>query len=134
MASIRREFFVEAPPARVWAALRDFGAVHQVLAAGFVLECVLEEGGQVRALTFANGLRARERLVAVDDELYRIAYASQGGQAAHHNASAEVRPDGTGCRITWTTDLLPDALAPAIAQMMDAGVVAMRRTLQAGPA
>jgi carbon monoxide dehydrogenase subunit G len=131
MASIRKEFFVQAPPAHVWAALRDFGAVHQVLAAGFVVECALEEDGQVRALTFANGLRARERLVSLDDTLHRIVYTSQGGRATHHNAAAEMRPEGTGCRVAWTTDLLPDALAPAIAEMMDAGAAAMRRTLEA---
>lgn len=130
MASIRREFTVQAAPADVWAALRDFGAVHQVLAAGFVADCRLEEDGAVRVLTFANGVHARERLVAVDEVHRRLVYTAEGGRASHHNASAEVREDGAGSRFVWITDLLPDALAPAIAAMMDAGAGAMRTTLE----
>jgi carbon monoxide dehydrogenase subunit G len=133
MASIRREFAVRVAPAKVWAALRDFGRVHQVLAAGFVTACALEEQGQVRALTFANGLQARERLVGVDEERRRIAYTAQGGRAAHHHASAEVVAEGDGSRIVWITDVLPDTLAPAIEAMMDAGAAAMRRTLEGEP-
>ena len=34
MASIRREIVIEAPPDRIWAALRDFGAVHERLDQG----------------------------------------------------------------------------------------------------
>ncbi|HVE53465.1 MAG TPA: SRPBCC family protein [Ramlibacter sp.] len=131
MASIHKEFTVRAPPAQVWAALRDFGRVHQVLAQGFVRDCALEEDGQVRALTFANGLQARERLVAIDEAARRIVYTSQGGRATHHNASAQVLPEGDGSRFVWITDVLPDALAPAIEGMMDAGARAMRQTLEA---
>lgn len=130
MASIRKDFSVAVPPAQVWAALRDFGAVHRVLAAGFVTDCVLEEEGAVRRLTFANGVTARERLVALDEERRRIVYTSQGGQASHHNASAEVLAEGAGSRFVWVTDLLPDALAPAIEGMMEAGARAMQATLE----
>jgi hypothetical protein len=105
-----------------------------VLAAGFVRDCSLEEGGQVRALVFANGLHARERLVTVDDVARRIVYASEGGRATHHNASAQVFAEGEGSRFVWITDVLPDALAPALEAMMDAGAQAMQRTLEAGGA
>lgn len=131
MATIRREFALRAAPAKVWAALRDFGCVHQVLAAGFVTDCVLEEEGRVRALTFANGIRARERLVGVDEVHMRLAYTAEGGRATHHHASAEVVAEAGGCRLVWITDVLPDTLAPTIEAMMDAGVDAMRRTLEA---
>jgi len=36
MATIYREFLVEAPAAEAWSAIRDFGAVHTRLAVGFV--------------------------------------------------------------------------------------------------
>lgn len=131
MATIRQEFHVQASAEAVWDALRDFGAVPQRLAAGFVTDCKLEEDGAVRALTFANGVQVRERLVALDDRLRRIAYTAEGGGATHHNASAEVIAVGENeCRFVWTTDLLPDALAPAIQQMMVAGAKAMQATLE----
>ena len=131
MASVHREFSVESPPDVVWAALSDFGAVHTRLAAGFVTGCVLEEDSAVRLVTFANGMQARERLVARDDTLRRLAYTVEGGRATHHNASAQVLDAGGGrSRFVWTTDLLPDTLAPAVAAMMDAGAVAMRLKLE----
>ena len=133
MASIRREFVVGAPPERVWNAVAAFGAVDKVLARGFVVECSLQEDGAVRALTFANGLKARERLVTMDARSRRLVYAAEGGRTTHHNACLELHPDGAGTRLVWTTDLLPDELEPAIAQMMDAGVAAMKATLEGPP-
>jgi carbon monoxide dehydrogenase subunit G len=131
MASIRKEFIVRSAPAQVWAALRDFGAVNRKLAAGFVTACALEEDGAVRLVTFANGMQVRERLVAVDDAQRRIVYTAQGGRATHHNACAQVVDAGDGTtRFVWITDLLPDAVAPAVEGMMDAGVKAMRATLE----
>jgi hypothetical protein len=109
--------------------LRDFGALER-LAPGFVTACTLEEQGQVRLVTFFNGMQVRERLVALDEGRRRIAYASVGGRASHHNASAQVLALGPDrCRFVWTTDLLPDAMAPAIAQMMERGAQAMRQAL-----
>jgi carbon monoxide dehydrogenase subunit G len=131
MASIRKEFVVRSAPAQVWAALRDFGAVDRKLAAGFVTACSLEEDGAVRLVTFGNGMQVRERLVAVDDAQRRIVYTAQGGRATHHNASAQVIDAGDGTtRFIWITDLLPDAVAPAVEAMMDAGAKAMRATLE----
>jgi carbon monoxide dehydrogenase subunit G len=131
MASIVQEFEVSAPAERVWAMLRDFGGIDR-LAAEFVTTCTLEEEGQVRLLTFFNGMQVRERLVASDEARMRIAYSASGGRATHHNASAQVIPEGPDrCRFVWTTDLLPDAVAPAIAQMMERGVQAMRSVLTA---
>ena len=131
MASIVQECEVPAPAERVWAVLREFGAVDR-LAAGFVTACTLEEEGQVRLVTFFNGMQVRERLVACDDARMRLAYSAFGGRATHHNASAQVIPEGPDrCRFVWTTDLLPDAVAPAIAQMMERGAQAMRSTLAA---
>ena len=113
MATLQEEFEVPAPAEQVWAVLREFGAVDR-LAPGFVTACTLEEGGAVRAITFANGMQVRERLVALDDAARRIVYSASGGRTSHHNAAAQVIPLGPDrCRFVWTTDLLPDALASA---------------------
>ena len=129
MATIRREFEVPASADAVWAVLRDFGAVHR-LAAGFVTGCELQEEGAVRLVTFANGMQVRERLVAIDEAGRRIVYSAVGGRATHHNAAAQVfEADGGRSRFVWTTDLLPDAIAPAIEQMMEQGAQAMRSAL-----
>ena len=132
MASIHKEFIVRAAPSAVWDALRDFPNVHRRLAAGFVTDSRPEEDGAVRHITFANGMQVRERLVALDEARRRVVYTAQGGRASHHNASAQVLDAGDGTtRFVWITDLLPDAMAPAIEQMMDAGAKAMAACLEA---
>lgn len=132
MASIRKEFTVAVPAARVWDALRDFTNLHRRLAPGFVVDGVAEEGGAVRRITFANGMQVRERLVTCDDAGMRLVYTAEGGRATHYNAAVQLFDEaGGGCRFVWLVDLLPDALAPAIGGMMDAGVKAMRAQLQA---
>ena len=45
MASITREIHIDADPAAVWDALRDFDAVHERLVPGFVVDCRVEGGG-----------------------------------------------------------------------------------------
>jgi len=131
MASLRKELALAAPAEHVWAALRDFGAVHERLAPGFVTGTTME-GDDVRVVTFFNGSSARETLVGRDDTLRRLAYAIIGGRAAHYAASAEVRDgDDGGCRFVWTVDVLPDALAPYIDDMMTRGAAAMKTALEA---
>src|SRR5687767_9418291 len=128
MASIRKEFQLAARPEDVWDAIRDFGAVHQRVAPGFLTDCKLE--GNARVVTFANGLVARELLVDCDDRLRRLAYAITEGRTAHYNASVQIFPEKDGCRVVWIIDLLPDDMAGAITGMAEMGVAAMKKTLE----
>jgi hypothetical protein len=128
MATIRNEVLIEARAEDVWDAMRDFGAVHQRVVPGFVTECRIE--GDARVLTFANGLVARERLVDIDDAHRRLVYAIPQGLAEHYNGSVEIVSEGPArCRVVWLIDVLPNELAPQIRAMTEAGVAAMRRTL-----
>ena len=132
MATIIKETVVEAPAPSVWEALRDFGAVHERLAPGFVVDSRLE--GDVRTVTFANGAVAREALVGVDDEARRLAYSVVESRLplTHHNASASVLSEGDGrSRFVWVTDVLPDEAAPVVAGMMEEGLEVIRRALSA---
>jgi hypothetical protein len=132
MATIRKQVVVDVAPELAWAALRDVGAVHTRLAAGFVTDCRLEDGARSRVVTFANGLVARELIVTVDEAERRLVWSAVGGRLAHHNASAQVFAEGeAGCRFVWVADLLPDELAPVIESMIEQGLVAIRKTLEA---
>ena len=131
MASIHREITIDAPADEVWAALRDFGAVHERLAPGFVVDARLE--GESRVVTFFNGAVAREMLVGMDDVSRRLAYSAVEGplRSTHHNASAQVQPDGDGSsRFVWVTDVLPHDLGPTIAGLMDQGLQIIKKTLE----
>jgi carbon monoxide dehydrogenase subunit G len=130
MASIHKDIRIDVPADKAWDAMRDVGALHTRLVVGFVLECRLE--GEVRQLRFANGMQVSERIVGVDDERRRVAWSATGGRLSHHNASAQVLDEGEGgCRVVWVADLLPNDMAPAIAGLIDEGLAAMKRTLEA---
>jgi hypothetical protein len=129
MATIHKEFDVAVPWQFAWEAVRAVGEVHSRLAAGFVVSTVLE--GSVRTVTFANGFVVKEQIVTVDDDLHRLAYASIGGRASHHNASIQVTSvSENSSRILWVTDLLPDEMKSPIAQMVEAGSAAIKKTLE----
>ena len=128
MASVHREIVIARPPAQVWDALADVGALHTRLAPGFVTDCRLEPGARV--VTFANGMVARELIVDVDADRRRVAWSVVGGRLSHHNASAQVfAEDSAATRFVWIADVLPDDNAPAIAAMIDQGMAAIKRHL-----
>jgi carbon monoxide dehydrogenase subunit G len=116
MTTIRKEILVDARPETAWSALRDLGALHTRLVPGFVTDTKLEEGARI--VTFGSGMVAREIIVSVDDAERRVVWSSVGGALTHHNGAAQVQVDGEGIRFVWTTDFLPDAMAPRIAAML----------------
>ena len=129
MASIHKDIAVDAQADGVWAAVRDFGAVHQRLGPGFAIDSRLD--GNARIVTFHNGVVAREELVDCDDAQRRLVYAIIGGERVkHYNASVQVFADGEGrSRIIWIVDVLPNEIAPYISDQMDLAVVAMQKAL-----
>lgn len=128
MASRVKEIITRARPDEAWDAIRDTGALHTRLAPGFVVDTRLEPGARI--VTFANGAVVREPIVALDDSARRLVWSAQGGRTTHYNAAIEVHAAiRGGARIVWTVDFLPDALADEIAAAMDAGLAAMKATL-----
>ena len=130
MASIRREIRIAARPEAVWDAVRDVGNIHRRLVPGFVTDCRME-GDDARLVTFGNGMVVKEILVDRDDGSRRLCWSARSERLTHHNASMQVLPDGeSGTKAVWIADLLPDAMAPAIAAMIDQGMAAMKQTLE----
>ena len=130
MAHFVREIEVDVEEAVAWDALRDLGSLHTSLVKGFVTDCRLD--GEIRVVKFANGLEAREVIIDVSEAEKRVAWSATGGRLTHHNASAQVkRLDSRRIRIIWTVDLLPHSMAQPIAGMVEAGLQAMKRTLEA---
>ena len=130
MASIHKEIVIDARTEDVWSAVRDVGAIHQRLAPGFVTDTRLE--GDIRVVTFANGMTARELIVDIDDAARRLVWSVIEGRPRHHNASIQIFADGEGAtRVVWIADLLPNELANPIGAMIEQGLGAMKRRLEA---
>lgn len=132
MASVSQEIVIDAHPDDVWAALQDFGALHERLVPGFVVSCELDES-DVRTVTFFNGAVAREVLIGVDDAARRLTYSVIESPLGftHNNASAQVFSEGERqSRFVWITDLLPDELATPTAELMERGIAVIKTTLE----
>ena len=130
MTSIRRETLIDAHPEDVWSALRDWGALHERLVPGFVVDTRLD--GDDRIVTFGNGLVVRERLIALDDDTRRLVWSVVDGPYTHHNGAAQVFAEDDGkTRFVWTADLLPDELAESTGAAMTLGTETVRKTLEA---
>jgi len=133
MATLIKTIEIDAPAEAVWDAVADFGAVHRRFAPGFVTDVKLIEGG--RMVTFADGMEVFEAFVGIDHAARRLAYSVRVERFEHHNASFQVGDLGDGrSRLTWTVDVLPDAMAEFLAPRLDAGLAAAQPTLGRVPA
>lgn len=129
MATIHLEVLIDARPADVWDALRDWGALHERLVPGFAVDATLD--GPDRIVTFASGSVLRERLVSCDDELRRLSWTIVEGPYEHHHGVARVYAAGAaGTRFVWVSDVLPDATAEPTAASMRRGLAALKQTLE----
>jgi carbon monoxide dehydrogenase subunit G len=124
MATLHKEVHIDACPEVIWDAARDIGALHTRLVPGFVVNTQVE--GTARIVTFGNGMVVREQIISVDDHRRRLAWTAIGGRATHYNAVLEVLADGSGTRVVWVIDLLPDEMAEPVAAMQESGLTAMK--------
>ncbi|HEV8292210.1 MAG TPA: SRPBCC family protein [Tepidisphaeraceae bacterium] len=129
MATIIKEIEIKRSRESVWEAIRDVGAIHKRLVSGFVVDCTLQ--GDWRTITFANGMTVRELIVDVNDQTCRHSWSARGPTLTHHNASVQVFSAGPDrSRVVWIADLMPNEVAPAIAEMIQQGLNAMKKTLE----
>jgi hypothetical protein len=131
MASIRKQITLDASPDDVWDALRDWGAVHERLVPGFLLDAKVD--GEDRIVTFFNGAVVRELFVDLDEDSRRLVWAVRDDALGleHYMASAQVaaEPDGETTFI-WLADLLPHSAAATVEGLMEQGLAAIRTTLE----
>ena len=129
MASIRKEILIDAKPGDVWAALRDWGAVHERLVPGFVVDTRLD--GEDRIVTFFNGLVVRELFVDLDDDARRLVWSVRSPQLTHHNGAAQVFAEGErSTRFVWVADVLPHEAAASVGELMQRGIETVKRTME----
>jgi hypothetical protein len=129
MASIRKEIMIDVGVEPAWAALRRVGEPHTLFAP--VLAGAEIDGG-IRTVRFANGMVVRERILDIDEENRRVAYAVVDPQGmTFHHASMQLEIAGPGrCAFVWITDFLPADAAAALQPLIDQGADALKRNLE----
>ena len=127
MGTIWWEDHLEVPAEAAWALLRRVELAHEIFAP------VLVDGrmdGEIRTVTFANGLVVRERIVDLDEARRRIAYTVLDGLFEHHAASMQIVPvDTETCRFVWITDFLPADKAAMVQPLVEQGSSAFARNI-----
>ena len=93
-----------------------------------VTDTKIESGGDVRVVTFEDGLVLRERIIALDDESRRLVWSVVDGPFDHHNAIVEVTGDDSQCQVTWSADLLPNELVETVTAIMERGLGLTKKT------
>ncbi len=131
MATIRVERTIEVSPEDAWEALADWGAPHERLVPGFVVETKLD--GEDRVVTFFNGAVARERLIECSEEERRLVWSIVDGPYTHHNGAAQIlaNEDGT-TSFVWIADLLPNEMAAVTGELMERGIDTVKQLLESG--
>ncbi|MBW8840472.1 MAG: SRPBCC family protein [Sphingomonadales bacterium] len=126
MASIHHQIFIAADPDAVWDAARDVSRLHDRLVPGFVTatEMLPGEGVPVRRVTFVNGRVVDETIVSVDDETWRVVWTIK--EFEHHNGALTVAAAAEGTQVSWTADVLPDALVEQVSPAMEHGLAMMK--------
>ncbi|MEO3434250.1 SRPBCC family protein [Inquilinus sp. CAU 1745] len=130
MASIWWEEPVAVSAEVAWNALRRTGEAHRLFSP------VLADGamdGDVRVVTFANGMVVRERIVDVDEERRRLSYSVMGDLFDHHSGSMQIVPVDEGrCRFVWVSDFLPDERRAVVLPLVEQGSRALAENLESG--
>lgn len=128
MATIRKEILTAADPDVVWDAIRAVDSLHTRLVPGFVTDTKME--GDVRVVTFFNGMVIREPIVSIEEKQRRLVWAAIGGKQSHYNASVQVfTGENGGSKILWIADLLPNEMEGTIQSMIDFAAATMKKTL-----
>lgn len=132
MASIHKDILIDARPEAVWDAVRDVGAIHERLCPGFVVATEMVDDGAARMVTFGDGMVVKELIVDSDDARRRLVWSARSERLAHHNGVMRVEDAGEGrTRAVWTADVLPHAAAQTVGPMMEMGLEAMKKRLEA---
>ena len=128
MGSIWWEETIATPAGRAWEQLRRVDLAHELFAP------VLVDGrieGDIRTVTFADGLVVRERIVDVDEARRRIAYTVLDGVFEHHSASMQILEiDSDSCRFVWITDFLPAGKGAMVKPLVEQGARALAANIE----
>jgi hypothetical protein len=129
MASIRKEIVIDTGLEPAWDALRRVADAHTLFAPVLTSAQVADD---IRTVRFANGMVVRERILDVDDEGRRVAYAAIDAPGlTYHHASMQVDIAGPGrCAFVWITDFLPAEAASSLQPLIDQGADALKRNLE----
>lgn len=129
MATISKTITVDAPMPSVWEKISDTGSISDLI--GFIASSV--QNGDTRVCSLEGGGELTEKIISVDQDLKRVAYAitSSPLNMEFHAASMQLEDNMGQTQLSWTVDLLPDEARDQMEPMLDGACADMAKTLAA---
>jgi hypothetical protein len=119
MASVIREFTVNASVEEVWKVVGNFANGPLKFAPSVFVGCQLKTP-DTRVLAFADGNSATEQLISCDEKTHRVAWRWVDENIIHDNTVMQVSAaDAKKSRVIWSHDVLPNEAAKWLAPTMD---------------
>ena len=111
MASLRSEAVITRPADEVWKTVSDAATIHE----WFPLIITSAVAGDQRTVVLANGAQVEETFT-LDPQLRRFQYRIVGGDVPvdDHLGTIDVIAIPHGCVVVYSTEVLPDEIAPII--------------------
>lgn len=120
MATITKTLEIPAPIEAVWTRVADLEGVSRL----FSMLADAKVEGETRTCSTVDGNQLKERILSVDPEQKRLAYAVTESPFGFefHAASWQLEKNGKGTRLVWHTDVKPDAAAGPLGDVIDGEV------------
>ncbi len=127
MAKGKAEVTIDRTPDEVWALVGRFEALDEWMPG--IDSCEMD--GDVRKLT-TMGMEIHEQLMDRDETAHRISYSIVQSPLPleHHLATITVIPEGSGSRLEWAYEVLPDEMTAGIAPIYEGSVQAIKQLLE----
>lgn len=112
---------------RVWAIFSDVTRSDWVPAVDHI-----ELAGDIRSFSMAGIGEVQERILKLDHGSHCLQYSAIKTPSAveHHLATIQLSALDSGCQLSWTTEILPEAFAEAIEQAMAVSVDCLQEVLK----
>ncbi|MEM6433405.1 MAG: SRPBCC family protein [Cyanobacteria bacterium P01_D01_bin.115] len=117
MATIHKQFKINAAVDHVWKKMSDVSNIHTFLS----MLANSELQGDTRVCTTQDGAQVKELIVSIDSDLKRLVYGVTESPFGleFHSSSWQAIPDDDGTIFEWYTDVKPDGMAEAMEQMIE---------------
>jgi carbon monoxide dehydrogenase subunit G len=127
MATLRETIHIDAPPAKVWAEVREpLGLITWMPG--------IDDGemvGNARKLKMGE-ITVTEEIVTVDDDLRRFQYSitEMPVPVEMHVSTIDVLPDGDGTLLIYGVDVKPDELAGILAPAIQGAAAGIKKHVE----
>jgi carbon monoxide dehydrogenase subunit G len=124
MLSVKVSDRINAPAAKVWDLISDFGGIERYSQGFKSVTCTGSGVGAVRTITLPNDAQIQERCELLDAARRTLDYSIVAGALPIESYRARIQlfEDGDGTRIEWSSSFQPKGIPDAQGVSMVEGI------------